>query len=147
MADLYIIGQFCDVDSTTAVAVGSQVMHMITVMIVGLSMGGIVRIGHAIGAKDHEKAARSIGSAVTMFLGLSIVTTLILMFCVNGIVSAISTPAEAVDGTKAYLIICFIGIPFITAYNVICSIFRGMGDSKSPMYFIAIACVANIGLR
>ena len=57
-----------------------------------------------------------------------------------------STPAEAVDGTVRYLTVCFIGIPFITAYNIISSIFRGMGDSKSPMYFIAVACAANIAL-
>ncbi len=57
-----------------------------------------------------------------------------------------STPAEAVEGTAAYLTICFLGIPFITAYNIISSIFRGLGDSKSPMYFIAVACVANIAL-
>ena len=55
-----------------------------------------------------------------------------------------STPAEAVSGTAAYLTICFLGIPFITAYNVISSIFRGLGDSKSPMYFIAVACAVNI---
>lgn len=57
-----------------------------------------------------------------------------------------STPAEAVNGTLDYLTVCFIGIPFITAYNIISSVFRGMGDSKSPMYFIAVACAANIAL-
>jgi putative MATE family efflux protein len=69
-----------------------------------------------------------------------------LLALVHPVISAMSTPAEAVDGTAAYLTICFIGIPFITAYNIISSIFRGMGDSKSPMYFIAVACAANIGL-
>ena len=57
-----------------------------------------------------------------------------------------STPEEAVDGTVMYLTVCFLGIPFITAYNTISSVFRGMGDSKSPMYFIAVACTANIAL-
>ncbi len=65
-------------------------------------------------------------------------------FLVKPIVSVMSTPTEAVSSTVTYLTICFIGIPFIIAYNVICSIFRGMGDSKSPMYFVAIACAANI---
>ena len=68
------------------------------------------------------------------------------MLLVDPIVSVMSTPAEAVDGTARYLTVCFIGIPFITAYNIISSIFRGMGDSKSPMYFIAVACAANIAL-
>lgn len=107
MADLFIVGQFNGVGSTTAVSIGSQVMHMLTVMIVGLAMGSTVLIGKAIGARQRE---------------------------------------EAVSGTRMYLTICFIGIPFITAYNIISSIFRGMGDSKSPMYFIAIACAANIAL-
>ena len=70
----------------------------------------------------------------------------VLLVLVRPIVGIMSTPAEAVEGTVRYLTICFIGIPFITAYNIISSIFRGMGDSKSPMYFIAIACAANIGL-
>ena len=83
---------------------------------------------------------------MTLFFGLSIVLTVVLLLLVRPIVGVMSTPAEAVDGTVAYLTICFLGIPFITAYNIISSIFRGMGDSKSPMYFIAIACVANIAL-
>ncbi len=107
MADLFIIGQFEGVASTTAVSIGSQIMHMLTV---------------------------------------SLVLTVLLLALVHPIVLVMSTPAEAVDGTMAYLQVCFIGIPFITAYNIISSIFRGMDDSKSPMYFIAIACAANIGL-
>ena len=70
----------------------------------------------------------------------------LLLMSVRPIVSVMSTPAEAVNGTITYLKVCFIGIPFITAYNIISSIFRGMGDSKSPMYFIAVACAANIVL-
>ena len=70
----------------------------------------------------------------------------LLLMLVHPIVSVMSTPAEAVNGTVTYLTICFIGIPFITAYNIISAIFRGMGDSKSPMYFIAVACIANIVL-
>lgn len=146
MADLFIIGQFEGVASTTAVSVGSQVMHMLTVMIVGLAMGATVSIGQAIGAGNQKEAASDIGNTVTLFMVLSIVLTAILLLLVRPIVSIISTPAEAVDGTVAYLTICFIGIPFITAYNIISSILRGMGDSKSPMYFIAIACAVNIVL-
>ena len=146
MADLFIIGQFEGVSGTTAVSVGSQVMHMLTVMIVGLAMGSTVSIGQAVGAGDRKSVASCIGNTVTLFLGMSVVLTAVLLLLVNPIVSAISTPKEAVPGTVAYLTICFLGIPFITAYNIISSIFRGMGDSKSPMYFIAVACAANIGL-
>ncbi len=146
MADLFIIGQFGGVNDTTAVSVGSQVMHMLTVMIVGLAMGATVLIGRAIGASDRKLAARGIGNTISMFAVLSIVMTGFLLFAIKGIISLLSVPEEAINGTSAYLMICFAGIPFITAYNVISSIFRGMGDSKSPMYFVAVACVINIVL-
>ena len=144
MADLFIIGQFNGVDRITAVSVGSQVMHMLTVMIVGLAMGATVTIGKAIGGKKLEQASVTVGNTITLFMGVSIVMTILLLVLVKPIVAVMSTPAEAVSETVIYLTICFIGIPFITAYNIISSIFRGLGDSKSPMYFIAIACVANI---
>lgn len=144
MADLFIIGQFNGVDRITAVSVGSQVMHMLTVMIVGLAMGATVTIGKAIGGKKLEQASITVGNTITLFMGVSIVMTILLLLLVKPIVAVMSTPSEAVSETIIYLTICFIGIPFITAYNIISSIFRGLGDSKSPMYFIAIACVANI---
>ena len=146
LADLFIIGQFEGVASTTAVSIGSQVMHMLTVMIVGLAMGSTVCIGQAVGAGDKKRASAAIGNTVTLFMLLSVVITALLLALVRPIVSVMSTPAEAADGTRAYLTICFIGIPFITAYNIISSIFRGLGDSKSPMIFIAVACAANIAL-
>ena len=146
LADLFIIGQFEGVASTTVVSIGSQVMHMLTVMIVGLAMGSTVCIGQAVGAGDKKHASAAIGNTVTLFMLLSVVITALLLALVRPIVSVMSTPAEAADGTRAYLTICFIGIPFITAYNIISSIFRGLGDSKSPMIFIAVACAANIAL-
>ena len=146
MADLFIIGQFEGVASTTAVSIGSQVMHMLTVIIVGLAMGSTVSIGQAVGAGDRKKAASGIGNTVTLFMCLSVVLTVALLIFVRPIVTIMSTPEAAVPGTVEYLTICFIGIPFITAYNIISSIFRGLGDSKSPMCFIAVACVANIAL-
>ena len=146
MADLFIIGQYEGVASTTAVSVGSQVMHMLTVMIVGLAMGTTVSIGQAVGAGDKRKTSHFIGNTVTLFMAVSVTLTIVLLLLVDPIVSVMSTPAQAVEGTAAYLTVCFIGIPFITAYNIISSVFRGMGDSKTPMYFIAIACVVNIAL-
>ena len=144
MADLFIIGQFNGVASTTAVSIGSQVMHMLTVMIVGLAMGTTVSIAQAVGEGNKRKATKDIGNTVTLFMAVSLALTAILLIFTNKIVSAVSTPSEAAGETAIYLTICFMGIPFITAYNVISSIFRGMGDSKSPMYFIAVACGANI---
>ena len=134
MADLFIIGQFNTVESTTAVSIDSQVMHMLTVMIVGLAIGG----------GKHKQASHVIGNTITLFATISIISTIVLLILTKPIVALMSTPVEAVLETEYYLMICFIGIPFITAYNIISSVFRGMGDSKSPMYFIAIACVSNI---
>lgn len=146
MADLFIIGQFEGVASTTAVSIGSQVMHMITVMIVGLAMGTTVCIGRAVGGGSRDRVAQTVGNTVTLFMVLSVAAAGLMFVWIRPIVSVMSTPEEAVEGTAAYLTICFLGIPFITAYNIISSIFRGMGDSKSPMYFVAVACAANIAL-
>ncbi len=146
MADLFIIGQFSGVSDTTAVSIGSQVMHMLTVMIVGLALGSTVNIAMSIGAENRREAAAFTGGTVTLFMALSVVLTIVLLSLRGAVVSVMSTPEAAVSGTMAYLTICFLGIPFITAYNIISSIFRGMGDSKSPMYFITVACAANIGL-
>ena len=146
MADLFIIGQYEDIACTTAVSIGSQVMHMLTVMIVGLAMGATVGIGRAVGGGDRKRAAACIGNTITLFMVLSLVLTAALLLLRHSIVAVMSTPDRAVAGTVDYLTVCFIGIPFITAYNIISSIFRGMGDSKSPMYFIMVACAANIGL-
>ena len=146
MADLFIMGKFGGVADITAVSIGSQVMHMLTVMIVGLAMGATVTISRNVGAKKSKEAANAVGNTATLFMLVSVVITVILLAAVKPIVNVMSTPKEAVPGTAAYLTVCFIGLPFITAYNIISSVFRGMGDSKSPMYFIAAACAANIAL-
>ena len=146
MADLFIIGQYADASGTTAVSVGSQVMHMLTLMIVGLAMGATVTIGQAVGARDQKSAARYTGNTMTLFLVLSVAVTGLLLALARPIAAVMSTPAEAVSGTVAYLRICFLGVPLITAYNIIASVFRGLGDSKRPMYFIAVACAVNIAL-
>lgn len=146
LADLFIIGQFGSVADTSAVSIGSQVMHMLTVMIVGLAMGSTVMIGRRIGEKQYEKASKTVGNTIVIFMGASVVITVALLCLIKPIVSIMATPEEAINGTIDYLVVCFIGIPFITAYNIISSIFRGLGDTKSPMYFIAVACVCNIAL-
>lgn len=146
MADLFIVGQFNGVDSITAVSIASQVMHMITVMIVGLAMGATVMIGRAVGAGKHEEVSSAIGNTIALFMTLSVIIMSVLLMVVKPIASVMLTPPEAFGETVTYLTICMIGIPFITGYNIISSIFRGLGDSKSPMYFIGIACATNIVL-
>ncbi len=146
LTDLFITGQFNGAATISAVSIGSQVTHMLTVVIVGLAMGTTVTISRAVGSERADLAAKGIGNTVSLFVLVSVVLTVVLAASVNMIVSVISTPAEAVAETRSYLLICFIGIPFITAYNIISSIFRGLGDSRSPMYFVAVAGVINIFL-
>ena len=145
MADLFIAGQFNGAGTVSAVAIGSQVMHMLTVVIVGLAMGTTVCISRAVGAGNARQVSAFIGNSVVLFAVLSAVLTMILLVSTGGIIRILSTPYEAVGQANAYLIICFIGVPFITAYNVVSSIFRGLGDTKSPMIFVAIAGLINIG--
>ena len=146
MADLFVVGLYNGSGTTTAVAVGSQVMHMLTVIIVGFAMGATVRIGRYVGAGDERGAAKTVGASVVFFALFAAALTMGLLLSVNLITDVMLTPAEAVEETRVYLGICFAGVPFITAYNVISSIFRGAGDSKRPMYFVAVACVVNIVL-
>lgn len=146
MADLMIVGLYNKASTTTAVSIGSQIMHMLTVVILGFAMGTTVHIGRSIGAKDRKSAEEFTGNTVILFSLMAAVFTVLLLVFLGPIVRVMSTPAEAVAETKTYLFVCILGIPFIVAYNVISSIFRGAGDSKRPMYFAAVACVTNVAL-
>jgi len=146
MADLFITGQFNGAASISAVAVGSQLMHMLTVMLVGLAMGTTVSVSRHLGAGDKEGIAKDIGCTLTVFTAVAALSTAVLLLLTDPILRILAVPAEAVEEAKRYIVICFAGIPFITAYNVISSIFRGLGDTRRPMYFVAIAGVLNIGL-
>ena len=144
MADLFVVGQFYGSEVTTAVSIGSQVTHMLTVIIVGLAMGATVRIGRAVGAGDKETAAQTMGTTIVLFSVFALVLTAVLLLVTDPVIRIMLTPEEAVADTRNYLLICFAGIPFIVAYNVISSVFRGAGDSRSPMCVVAVACVINI---
>ena len=113
MADLFLAGQFNGAAVISAVSIGSQVMHMLTVIIVGLAMGGTVLIGQAVGARDTKRTSKVTGNTITLFLIFSVLATILLLATCRGIVSLVSTPPESVDQTVAYLRVCFFGIPFI----------------------------------
>ena len=97
LADLFVTGQFYGADAITAVSVGSQITHMLTVVIVGLAMGATVAVGHGTGAGKRERVAKAVGNTVTLFAAFSAVLTVVLILCLDKIVAAVSTPAEAVD--------------------------------------------------
>ena len=144
LADLFIIGQYCSVDATTAVSNGAQVMYFVTVVVIGLAMGTTVRMARAVGAEDRRWAAQIMGNSITLFMTVAVALLGILLLSTNAIVHMMQTPSEAVSGTHDYLTVCFIGIPFIVAYNIIASVFRGIGDTQTPLFFVVVACVANI---
>ncbi|MBP5259965.1 MAG: MATE family efflux transporter [Paludibacteraceae bacterium] len=144
LADLFFVGRYCGVSTTTAVAVGSQVMHMVTVVLVGLAMGSTVKVAHYAGAGDRQGTSLAIGNSITLFAVISVIFSALSLAGVDDLIRWLSAPAEAVTETRQYLVICFLGIPIIVAYNIVASIYRGLGDSRSPMYFVAVACVVNV---
>ena len=144
MADLFIAGQFNGADVITAVSIGSQIMHMITVIIAGLAMGTTVLTARAVGACKERDAGLCAGNSLLAFLIFSVFATAILFVFCPQIVALMHTPKEAVVETLSYLGICFLGIPFISLYNSVSAVFRGAGESKRPLYFVAASCLVNI---
>ena len=143
-ADLFVVGQYDDSASVAAVAIGSQVMQTITGIILGITTGTTVLIAIATGAKDDRQVASTIGSSVWLFSIIGIVLTLVMVLFHDRISSLMHTPAEAMEDTKSYILVCSVGI--LLGYNVVCGILRGLGDSKTPLYFVGLACIINIVL-
>lgn len=143
-ADLFVVGQFDDAASVAGVAIGSQVMQTATGIILGLTAGITILIGISKGAHDDKELAAVIGSSVWLFAIVGIVLTVAATLLHTPIAVAMNTPPEAMADTRHYLLICSLGIPFIIGYNVVCGILRGLGDSQTPLYFVALACVINV---
>jgi putative MATE family efflux protein len=146
MADLFIVGQFNAPASISAVAVGSQLMHMLTVVIAGFAMGSTVLIGRSVGAGNRRGIAGAVSTTFAVFAALAAGLTVILLLFTNPIIVLLKVPAAAVPEAAAYMRICFWGVVFITAYNVVSAVFRGLGDTRRPMYYVAAAGILNIGL-
>ena len=146
-ADLLVVGQFggelADI-YVSGVSTGSQLMHTITTGITGLAMGLTVFVGRKIGAGQKEEAGRIIGSGIWLFGVIAVVLTIILVCTAGPLARLMHAPEEAFDQTVLYILICSAGSVFIVAYNLLGSIFRGIGDSKTPLMTVAIACVLNI---
>lgn len=145
--DLLVVGRFggelADV-YVSGVSTGSQVLHTITVVITGLAMGLTVYVGRKIGAGRREEAGEIIGSGIWLFGVMALVLTAVMLFATPALARLMHAPAEAFDATVSYILICSLGSVFIVAYNLLGSIFRGTGDSKTPLMTVAIACVLNI---
>ena len=142
--DLWAVGKFATTADISAVATGSQTMQIITGIVTGLSMGSTVLLGQKIGQKDDEGAAYTIGTSLKVFGILGIALSIIMLLTAKPIAHMMNAPAEAFMPTVRYIQICGCGSICIVAYNLLSAIFRGMGDSRSPLIFVSIACVVNI---
>ncbi len=144
--DLAVVGRFSPTASVSAVATGSQVMQGLTALITGLTMGVTVLLGKAVGAGDKEDAGRVVAGQIKLFFAMAVFLTAAMVLFAPQVVRLMRVPREAVPETVRYLRICSAGIVFITAYNGISGIFRGLGNSRSPLLFVLIACFVNVFL-
>lgn len=142
--DLLVVGQFGQAADVSAVSTGSQMMQMVTTIVSSLAMGTTVLLGQAIGSKRIKEASDIMASSIALFAGIAIISMGIMLVFTKGFATILHSPTEAFNQTVGYVRICSLGMPFIVAYNVIGSIFRGIGDSKTPLKTVAIACVVNI---
>lgn len=142
--DILVVGRFGTTAGISGVSTGSNVVNLVIFTIAGLSMGITVTIGRYLGEKKPERVGRVIGGAICFFAVVSVVIALFMVIFARQLAVFMQAPQEAVELTAVYVRICGGGIFFIIAYNVISSIFRGLGDSKTPLIFVAIACVVNI---
>ena len=143
-ADLIIVGQFADAAGMAAVNTGCQVMQTVTGLVLGLATGGTVLIGQYAGARHAEDVSRTIGTMFTFFTLLAVALTAVLTLSTGLVVDLMGVPPEAVGPARQYFFICACGTVFITGYNMVSAILRGLGDSKRPMLFVLIACVLNV---
>ncbi len=142
--DLLIVGRFGSTEGLSGVSTGSNVLNMATFVLSGLAMGTTVMISRYIGMDRKEKLGKVIGATIVLFTIIALAVTVLMIVFARQLAIVMQAPEEAVDLTVQYIRICGGGFLFITAYNTISAVFRGLGDSRSPLIFVAIACVVNV---
>ena len=142
--DTLTVGNFGSTEGLSAVSTGAQLLSLVTFLSIGLSSGGTVLIGQCIGARDHKRAAKVVGNTIIDFTLVSLILTGLMMLLYPFFLNALNVPAEAMSEANNYMRICTLGIPLIIGYNIVCALLRAMGDSKSPLLFVGVACLVNI---
>lgn len=142
--DLLVVGQFGSPADVSAVATGSQIMHTVTGFVTNLSMGATILLGQKLGQKRRDEAGQVVGSAVSLFTLIAILLTAAMLFTARPLSALMRAPTEAFERTVTYVLICSGGAVLIVVYNVLGAVFRGIGDSKTPLLAVAIACTVNI---
>lgn len=142
--DLLVVGQFASTADVSGVATGSMLLQTVNMVVTGLAMGITVLVGEKIGQKEPEEAGRVIGAGICLFAVISLGMTVLLAVGADSLAGLMQAPSEALAQTAVYIRICGVGIVFIIGYNLLGAIFRGMGDSRTPLVTVSIACVINI---
>ena len=142
--DLLVVGRFGTTSGLSAVSTGSQVLNLVTFVVTQFAMGITVLIARYLGEKHPEYIGQVIGGGTVVFTIIAAALFVVMVGFARGISILMQAPAEAVELTASYVRICGAGIFFIVAYNVLSAIFRGLGDSKSPLIFVLVACIVNI---
>lgn len=144
MVDMVVVGHFVGADGLSAVSTCGELIQLYTFIAIGFGGAGQTMIGQFVGAKDRERVSRTIGTVFTVLMLMALGITLFCFATVNWQLGLINLPAEAAESGRAYLLVCAAGMVFIFGYNLISSILRGMGDSRHPLLFIAVASVVNL---
>ncbi len=142
--DLLVVGQFAETIDVSGVATGSLLMQTVTMIITGLSMGVTIYVGQKIGEKKEKEAGKAIGSGIMLFLLMGVVLSILLVIFTKQLASLLHAPSEAYVQTCEYIMVCGCGTIFIGLYNLLGAVFRGIGDSKTPLFTVFFACIINI---
>lgn len=146
IVDMVVVGQVIGGEGMSAVATGGNVLGILNFIVMGFAGAGQIIIARAVGKKDSEEVKKTIGTMFTLLLAAAVAMSVACYFLRSWLLDLVNTPAEAYKYTMDYTIVCMIGLVFIYGYNIVSAIMRGMGDSKRPFMFVAIASVLNIVL-
>ena len=144
MVDMVVIGRFVGKTGLSAVSIGGDVLHFLTFLVMGFSNAGQVILSQYIGAGQHDRVKGTIGTMFTVTFGMAVVLSIFCSIFLDSFLQLMNTPAECLQYTRDYSFICVLGLIFIYGYNLVSAILRGMGDSKHPFIFIAVATVVNL---
>ena len=144
MVDMIVIGQFVGREGLSAVSIGGDVLHFLTFLVMGFSNAGQVILSQYIGAGNRDRIRGTIGTMFTVTFISAVGLTIVCYLGLDAFLHAMNTPAECFDYARQYGLTCVLGLVFIYGYNLVSAILRGMGDSKHPFIFIAVATVVNL---
>lgn len=144
--DMIIVGKYVGTAGLSAVSQSSLILNFATMVCLGFANGGQVLISQAIGAGKKKETNSIIGTLFTVILAIGFVFSVVILLSKNTVIKLMNIPPESVDMSNDYLIICGLGMMFTAGYNMVSAILRGMGDSKRPLLFIAIASAVNLVL-